>query len=129
MPTINQLCRHPRKRGKKKELTPAFKGSPFSRGICIKVGTRTPRKPNSALRKVARVKLNTGYFVDVYIPGEGHNLQENSMVLVRGAKVKDLSGVNYSVVRGVYDCEGVKNRSNSRSIYGSSRPSGSAARS
>ncbi len=121
MPTINQLCRFGRKRIKAKTKSPALKGSPQARGVCTRVFTMTPRKPNSALRKVARVKLSTGVVVTAYIPGEGHNLQEHSVVLVRGGKVKDLPGVKYHIVRGALDTAGVANRKQSRSLYGTKR--------
>lgn len=122
MPTINQLCRSGRKKIKSKSKSPALKGSPQSRGVCTRVFTVTPKKPNSALRKVARVKLSTGIEVTAYIPGEGHNLQEHSVVLVRGGKVKDLPGVKYHVIRGALDAAGVENRKQSRSLYGTKRP-------
>ncbi len=121
MPTINQLCRFGRKRIKAKSKSPALKGAPQKRGVCTRVFTMTPRKPNSALRKVARVKLSTGIVVTAYIPGEGHNLQEHSVVLVRGGKVKDLPGVKYHIVRGALDTAGVENRKQSRSLYGAKR--------
>ncbi len=122
MPTINQLARHERKRAKEKSKSPALKGGPQARGVCTRVFTTTPKKPNSALRKVARVKLSTGIEVTAYIPGEGHNLQEHSVVLVRGGKVKDLPGVKYHIVRGALDTAGVENRKQSRSLYGAKRP-------
>ena len=122
MPTINQLCRFKRKSVKSKSKSPALKGASHARGVCIKVFTTTPKKPNSALRKVARVKLTTGVEVSAYIPGEGHNLQEHSVVLVRGGKVKDLPGVKYHIVRGALDAAGVENRKQSRSLYGTKRP-------
>ncbi len=122
MPTINQLCRFGRKRSKLKSNSPALKGAPQARGVCTRVFTVTPKKPNSALRKVARVKLSTGIEVTAYIPGEGHNLQEHSVVLVRGGKVKDLPGVKYHIVRGALDTAGVENRKQSRSLYGAKRP-------
>lgn len=122
MPTINQLCRFGRKRQKSRSKSPALKGSPFARGVCIRVFTQTPKKPNSAMRKVARVKLSTGYEVTAYIPGEGHNLQEHSVVLVRGGRVKDLPGVKYHIVRGTLDTAGVANRKQSRSLYGAKKP-------
>ena len=121
MPTINQLCRFGRKQIKVKTKSPALKGAPQARGVCTRVFTMTPRKPNSALRKVARVKLSTGAVITAYIPGEGHNLQEHSVVLVRGGKVKDLPGVKYHVVRGALDTAGVENRKQSRSLYGAKR--------
>ncbi len=122
MPTINQLCRFGRKRTKSKSKSPALKNAPQARGVCTRVFTVTPKKPNSALRKVARVKLSTGIEVTAYIPGEGHNLQEHSVVLVRGGKVKDLPGVKYHIVRGALDATGVENRKQSRSLYGTKRP-------
>jgi small subunit ribosomal protein S12 len=122
MPTINQLCRFGRKKKKNKSKSPALKGAPQMRGVCVRVFTTTPKKPNSALRKVARVKLSNGIEVPAYIPGEGHNLQEHSVVLVRGGKVPDLPGVKYRIVRGALDTAGVENRKQSRSIYGTKRP-------
>ena len=107
MPTVNQLCRFGRKRSRTKTKSPALKGSPQRRGVCLRVFTTTPKKPNSALRKVARVKLSSGVEVTAYIPGEGHNLQEHSIVLVRGGRVKDLPGVKYHIVRGTLDTAGV----------------------
>jgi small subunit ribosomal protein S12 len=136
MPTINQLIKRPRKSKKAKSKTPALqtvldvlkrkestltKGSPFKRGVCTKVTTRTPKKPNSALRKVARVRLSNGQEVTAYIPGEGHNLQEHSIVMLRGGRVKDLPGVRYHIVRGRYDTQGVENRKRGRSLYGTKR--------
>ena len=122
MPTTNQLARLGRKKEKaKKSKSLALKNSPHARGVCTRVFTTTPRKPNSALRKVARVKLTNGYEVTAYIPGEGHNLQEHSVVLIRGGKVKDLPGVKYHVVRGALDTAGVENRKQSRSLYGAKR--------
>lgn len=118
MPTTNQLVRKGRKKVKKKKTTPALQGCPQKRGVCIRVFTSTPKKPNSALRKVARVKLTNGMDVAAYIPGEGHNLQEHSIVLIRGGKVKDLPGVRYHVVRGTLDCAGVEGRKQGRSKYG-----------
>ena len=133
MPTINQLIRKGRKSAKNKSKTPALQtvldtlrrkssklsqGSPFKRGVCLKVTTTTPKKPNSALRKIARVRLSNGMEVTAYIPGIGHNLQEHSIVLVRGGRVKDLPGVRYHIVRGVYDTQGVANRKQGRSLYG-----------
>lgn len=118
MPTINQLVRNPRKKVVYKNKVPALGSNPIKRGICVKVYTTTPRKPNSALRKVARVRLANGWEVISYIPGEGHNLQEHSAVAIRGGRVKDLSGVRYHIIRGMYDCDGVKNRKKSRSKYG-----------
>lgn len=122
MPTINQLVRKGRKRIKKKTNTPALKGAPQKRGVCTRVYTSTPKKPNSALRKVARVRLTTGIEVTAYIPGIGHNLQEHSVVLVRGGRVKDLPGVRYHVVRGTLDTLGVEDRRQGRSKYGAKRP-------
>jgi small subunit ribosomal protein S12 len=122
MPTINQLVRNGRKRAKKKTTTPALKGSPQKRGVCTRVYTSTPKKPNSALRKVARVRLTTGIEVTAYIPGIGHNLQEHSVVLVRGGRVKDLPGVRYHIVRGTLDTLGVEDRKQGRSKYGSKKP-------
>ncbi len=122
MPTINQLVRKGRKRVKKKTNTPALKGSPQKRGVCTRVYTSTPKKPNSALRKVARVRLTTGIEVTAYIPGIGHNLQEHSVVLVRGGRVKDLPGVRYHIVRGTLDTLGVEDRRQGRSKYGAKRP-------
>jgi small subunit ribosomal protein S12 len=122
MPTTNQLCRLGRKTVKFKSKSPALKGSPQARGVCTRVFTTTPKKPNSALRKVARVKLSTGIEVTAYIPGEGHNLQEHSVVLVRGGRVKDLPGVKYHIVRGALDSAGVEGRKQSRSLYGAKRP-------
>ena len=122
MPTINQLIRKGRIRAKKKNASPALKGNPQKRGVCTRVYTTTPKKPNSALRKVARVKLTNGFEVTSYIPGEGHNLQEHSVVLIRGGRVKDLPGVRYHVLRGILDTEGVKNRKQRRSKYGAKRP-------
>ncbi|MBI4598716.1 30S ribosomal protein S12 [Candidatus Uhrbacteria bacterium] len=133
MPTIQQLIRKGRHSTSEKSKSPAMqygldslhrrrtelaKGSPFKRGVCVKVTTMTPKKPNSAIRKIARVRLSNGMEVTAYIPGEGHNLQEHSIVLVRGGRVKDLPGVRYHVVRGVYDTQGVEGRNRSRSLYG-----------
>ena len=133
MPTINQLVKKGRKSTKKKSKTPALesvfntikrkrrildKGNPFKRGVCLKVTTTTPKKPNSALRKIARVRLSNGMEVTAYIPGEGHNLQEHSIVMLRGGRVKDLPGVRYHIVRGRYDTQGVEGRQRGRSIYG-----------
>jgi small subunit ribosomal protein S12 len=133
MPTINQLVRKGRKPLKKKSKSPAMQsvfnvltrrrtylmqGSPFKRGVCLKVTTMTPKKPNSALRKIARVRMSNAEEATVYIPGEGHNLQEHSIVMVRGGRVKDLPGVRYHIVRGVYDTAGVANRKQARSLYG-----------
>ena len=118
MPTIQQLVRQGRETQKKKNKAPALKGSPQRRGVCTRVFTVTPRKPNSALRKVARVRLTSGIEVTCYIPGEGHNLQEHSIVLIRGGRVKDLPGVRYHIVRGTLDASGVQGRKQSRSKYG-----------
>ncbi len=118
MPTTNQLVRHGRKLIKRKSKSPALRNSPQKRGVCLQVKTATPKKPNSALRKIARVRLTTGYEVTAYIGGEGHNLQEHSVVLVRGGRVKDLPGVRYHIVRGALDCLGVNNRKQGRSKYG-----------
>jgi small subunit ribosomal protein S12 len=122
MPTINQLVRRARQRVQKKTRTPALKGAPQKRGVCTRVYTTTPKKPNSALRKVARVRLTTGIEVSAYIPGVGHNLQEHSVVLVRGGRVKDLPGVRYHIVRGTLDTLGVEDRKKSRSKYGAKKP-------
>ena len=135
MPTINQLTKNKRKKSKKKRNVPALErgfnelknrptkySSPFKRGVCTRVTTVTPTKPNSALRKVARVRLTNGAEVTAYIPGEGHNLQEHSVVLIRGGRVKDLPGVRYTIVRGVLDTAGVEGRKTSRSLYGAKRP-------
>jgi small subunit ribosomal protein S12 len=122
MPTINQLVRKGRRRVEKKSNTPALKGAPQKRGVCTRVYTSTPKKPNSALRKVAKVRLTTGIEVAAYIPGIGHNLQEHSVVLVRGGRVKDLPGVRYHIVRGTLDTLGVDGRRQSRSKYGAKRP-------
>ncbi len=121
MPTIQQLVRKGRSPKATKSKTPALKGSPQRRGVCTRVYTTTPKKPNSALRKVARVKLSNGIEVTAYIPGEGHNLQEHSMVLVRGGRVKDLPGVRYKIVRGALDTQAVKNRKQARSQDGAKR--------
>ena len=136
MPTINQLVRKPRKQTKKKSKYPALqttldtlhrkrselkKGAPFKRGVCLKVTTTTPKKPNSALRKIARVRLSNGMEVTAYIPGMGHNLQEHSIVLLKGGRTKDLAGVRYKIVRGVYDTQGVQGRKQSRSLYGAKK--------
>jgi len=121
MPTIEQLVRKGRKSPKAKTTAPALKESPQRRGVCTRVMTYTPRKPNSALRKVARVRLTSGYEVTAYIPGEGHNLQEHSIVLVRGGKVKDLAGVRYTIVRGTLDTAGVRGRKQARSRYGAKK--------
>ena len=122
MPTINQLVRKGRKRIKKKTNTPALKEAPQKRGVCTRVYTSTPKKPNSALRKVARVRLTNNIEVTAYIPGEGHTLQDHSVVLVRGGRVKDLPGVRYHTVRGTLDTSGVENRRQGRSKYGAKRP-------
>ena len=122
MPTINQLVRKGREDKVEKTKTPALKGSPQRRGVCTRVDTTTPKKPNSALRKVARVRLTNGIEVTTYIPGVGHNLQEHSLVLIRGGRVKDLPGVRYHILRGVLDTQGVKNRKQRRSKYGAKRP-------
>ncbi|MEX2209378.1 MAG: 30S ribosomal protein S12 [Patescibacteria group bacterium] len=137
MPTINQLVRKGRKTAKKKSKSPALqrtfnalknrpvdlpKGAPQKRGVAVKVSTQTPRKPNSALRKVARVRLTNNMEVTAYIPGEGHNLQEHSVLMIRGGRIKDLAGVRYTVVRGTLDTEGVKDRTQGRSKYGAKRP-------
>ena len=122
MPTINQLIRKGRKRVLEKTSTPALMSSPQKRGVCIRVYTTTPKKPNSALRKVARVRLTNGMEVAAYIPGEGHNLQEHSIVLIEGGRVKDLPGVRYHVVRGTLDTAGVSDRKTSRSRYGAKKP-------
>jgi small subunit ribosomal protein S12 len=122
MPTISQLLRKPRIPKKRKSKSPALVTCPQRRGVCIQVRTMTPKKPNSALRKVARVRLTSGFEVTSYIPGEGHNLQEHSIVLVRGGRVKDLPGVRYHIVRGTLDTQGVANRRRSRSKYGAKRP-------
>jgi len=122
MPTITQLIRFGRVSKKKKSKSPALKGCPQRRGVCVQVRTMTPKKPNSALRKIARVRLTTGIEVTAYIPGEGHNLQEHSIVLVRGGRVKDLPGVRYHIVRGTLDASGVNQRHRSRSKYGAKTP-------
>lgn len=137
MPTINQLIRKPRKTVSQKSKSPAMqvtmdslhrkknviqRGAPFKRGVCLKVTTTTPKKPNSALRKIARVRLSNGMEVTAYIPGVGHNLQEHSIVLVKGGRTKDLPGVRYKVIRGVYDTQGVDGRRQSRSLYGAKTP-------
>ena len=134
---MNQLVRRPRKTAKRKSKSPALqfamdtlhrkrtelrRGASFKRGVCTKVTTMTPKKPNSAIRKIARVRLSNGTEVTAYIPGEGHNLQEHSIVMIRGGRVKDLPGVRYHIVRGVYDTQGVANRRRSRSVYGARRP-------
>ena len=122
MPTIQQLVRKGRSTKRSASKTPALKASPQRRGVCTRVYTTTPKKPNSALRKVARVRLSTGIEVTAYIPGEGHNLQEHSMVLIRGGRVKDLPGVRYKVIRAALDCAAVDNRKQARSRYGAKRP-------
>ncbi len=122
MPTISQLVRKGRKRTLSKTKSPALQSCPQKRGVCVRVFTQTPKKPNSALRKVARVRLTNGIEVTSYIPGEGHNLQEHSLVLIRGGRVKDLPGVRYHVVRGTLDTVGVSERRQSRSKYGAKRP-------
>jgi small subunit ribosomal protein S12 len=122
MPTINQLVRLGRKVVKKKSSSPALTNCPQKRGVCVRVYTTTPKKPNSALRKVARVRLTNGIEVTTYIPGIGHNLQEHSVVLIRGGRVKDLPGVRYHIIRGSLDASGVANRKKSRSKYGAKRP-------
>jgi small subunit ribosomal protein S12 len=122
MPTINQLIRNPRRPVLARNKVPAMAACPQKRGVCTRVYTTTPKKPNSALRKVARVRLTNGFEVTTYIPGEGHNLQEHSVVLIRGGRVKDLPGVRYHVIRGTLDTQGVKDRRQRRSKYGAKRP-------
>ena len=122
MPTINQLVRKSREKVSKRNKVPALKSCPQKRGVCLRVYTTTPKKPNSALRKVARVKLNIGQEVTAYIPGEGHNLQEHSVVLIRGGRVKDLPGVRYHIIRGTLDTQGLEKRRQRRSKYGAKRP-------
>ena len=122
MPTINQLVRSGRHKVEKKNKAPALQASPQKRGVCTRVYTTTPKKPNSALRKVARVRLSNGFEVTAYIPGEGHNLQEHSIVLIRGGRVKDLPGVRYHIIRGTLDASGVSDRNQSRSKYGTKKP-------
>jgi len=122
LPTINQLVRLGRKKQKFKSKAPALEGSPLKRGVCTRVYTTTPKKPNSALRKVARVRLSNGREVTAYIPGEGHNLQEHSIVLIRGGRVKDLAGIRYHIVRGALDTQGVQDRKQGRSLYGAKKP-------
>ena len=122
MPTINQLTKKPRVKPKYRDKVPALERSPQKKGVCIKVYTTTPKKPNSALRKVARVRLTNGHEVTCYIPGEGHNLQEHSVVLIRGGRVNDLPGVRYHILRGNLDTQGVTNRKQQRSKYGAKRP-------
>ena len=126
MPTINQLVRHGRQKVRYKSKSPALTSCPQRRGVCLLVKTQTPKKPNSALRKVARVRLTNGQEVTAYIPGEGHNLQEHSVVLVRGGRVKDLPGVRYHIIRGTLDALGVDGRRRSRSCYGVKKPKASA---
>jgi small subunit ribosomal protein S12 len=122
MPTINQLIRKPREPQEARNKVPALQACPQKRGVCTRVYTTTPKKPNSALRKVARVRLTNGFEVTSYIPGEGHNLQEHSVVMIRGGRVKDLPGVRYHIIRGTLDTQGVKNRRQRRSKYGAKRP-------
>ena len=122
MPTVNQLVRKGRKKLSKVNKVPALKAAPQKRGVCTRVYTTTPKKPNSALRKVARVKLTNGHEVSAYIPGEGHNLQEHSIVLIRGGRVKDLPGVRYHILRGTLDTQGVSSRKQRRSLYGAKKP-------
>ncbi len=122
MPTISQLIRKPRKKVLKRNKVPALKANPQKRGVCTRVYTTTPKKPNSALRKVARVRLTNGFEVTSYIGGEGHNLQEHSVILIRGGRVKDLPGVRYHTVRGVLDTQGVNDRKQRRSLYGAKKP-------
>ncbi|MEO0480934.1 MAG: 30S ribosomal protein S12 [Planctomycetota bacterium] len=122
MPTINQLVKKGRRQARSKSKSPVLERCPHKRGVCLQVKTMTPKKPNSALRKIARVRLSNGKEVTVYIPGEGHNLQEHSIVLIRGGRVRDLPGVRYQVLRGVLDASGVDGRRQSRSKYGSKRP-------
>jgi small subunit ribosomal protein S12 len=125
MPTVTQLVRRGRSQIRKKEKAPALQACPQKRGVCVRVYTTTPKKPNSALRKVARVRLTNGIEVTTYIPGVGHNLQEHSIVLIRGGRVKDLPGVRYHVIRGALDTAGVADRRQSRSLYGAKRPKAS----
>jgi small subunit ribosomal protein S12 len=127
MPTINQLVRKPRRPVQYRTKSPVLESSPFKRGVCLQVKTMTPKKPNSALRKVARVRLSNGKEITAYIGGEGHNLQEHSIVLVRGGRVRDLPGVRYHIVRGVLDCQGVGERKQARSKYGTQRKKAGAA--
>lgn len=122
MPTINQLIRKPRETIRARNKVPALQGCPQKRGVCTRVSTTTPKKPNSALRKIARIRLTNGFEVTGYIPGEGHNLQEHSVVLIRGGRVPDLPGVRYHIVRGTLDTQGVQNRKQGRSKYGTKRP-------
>ena len=126
MPTINQLLTNKRRKSVRKTKSPAMKGCPQKRGVCTRVYTTTPKKPNSALRKVARVKLSSGFEVSSYIPGVGHNLQEHSIVMIRGGRVKDLSGVRYHILRGTLDTTGVEGRKQSRSKYGAKKPKAAA---
>ena len=128
MPTINQLVKSGRVKQKNKTSSPALKACPQKRGVCVRVYTTTPKKPNSALRKVARVRLTNGIEVTTYIPGVGHNLQEHSIVLIRGGRVKDLPGVRYHIIRGVLDTAGVEGRRQGRSLYGAKRPKEAAAK-
>jgi len=121
MPTINQLIRHSRKKLENKSKSPALGGNPQKRGVCVRVSTMTPKKPNSALRKIARVRLTNGIEVTAYIPGIGHNLQEHSVVLIRGGRVRDLPGVRYKIIRGTLDAAGVEGRKQSRSKYGAKK--------
>ncbi len=127
MPTINQLCRVGREKRRFKSKSAALKGAPQARGVCTRVFTVTPKKPNSALRKVARVRLTNGIEVSAYIPGEGHNLQEHSIVMIRGGRVKDLPGVRYHIIRGAADTQGVNGRMQARSRYGAKKPKAGAA--
>lgn len=122
MPTINQMIRKPRKPKVARDKVPALEACPQKRGVCTRVFTTTPKKPNSALRKVARIRLTNGFEVTGYIPGEGHNLQEHSVVLIRGGRVKDLPGVRYHIIRGALDTQGVKDRKKRRSLYGAKKP-------
>ena len=122
MPTVNQLIRNPRKPQVKRNKVPAMQARPQKRGVCTRVYTTTPKKPNSALRKVARIRLTNGYEVTGYIPGEGHNLQEHSVVMIRGGRVKDLPGVRYHIIRGLLDTQGIGDRRQRRSKYGAKRP-------
>ena len=122
MPTINQLIRKPRKSAVVRSKSPAMENCPQKRGVCTRVTTTTPKKPNSALRKIARIRLTNGYEVTGYIPGEGHNLQEHSVVMIRGGRVPDLPGVRYHIVRGTLDTQGVQDRKQGRSKYGTKRP-------
>src|SRR3990170_8889287 len=127
MPTINQLVRRARRAVPAKGKTPALKANPFRRGVCTRVYTTTPKKPNSAMRKVAKVRLTNGFEVISYIPGEKHNLQEHSVVLIRGGRIKDMPGIKYKIVRGALDCAGVTDRKRSRSKYGTKKPKAGAA--